>query len=241
MHQPVEAMNTAYLQFIDRCSGQPDGFVATSASVPWRLGAVLMAQYGGEFVTIRKSPADGGAYEFGGLYALPGGMVRTDDCPLEATAAATVLVEASLRARVFKEASLALAAVSAISFCKVGPVVSSYSVKGNARFTLVAPYASSLEERAALHADDHSVDACTWMSCDAIPWDRFAPANCVIMAHRLWAILADRERDSARPYIARSVAQCSRWAHWVGLPAVPLPWDGPGLISAWRNAWEAIG
>lgn len=234
-------MNTAFVHFVDRCQGQADGFVATSPLARWRLGAVLMAQHAGNFVTIRKSPADGGAYEFGGLHALPGGMVRTGDWPGEEEAAAPALVEASLRARVLKEASLTSAAIPAISFCGLGPVVSSYSVKGQARFTLIAPYACPLEERASLQADDHSVDDCAWVSCAAIPWERFAPANRVIVAHRLWAILADCERESARPHVARSVAQCTRWATLMGLPAVPRPWDGPEPIEAWRNAWEAVG
>lgn len=233
------AMNTAFFDFIDRCQRQTDGFVATSPSDSWRLGAVVMAQHAGDFVTVRASPADRGGYGSGGLHALPGGMVWTAIAPRKAGVMA--LLEASLRTRMLEETSLASAATLAISFCGLGPVVSGVLVKGQPRFALIAPYSSRLAERAALQAGDHSANASAWVSCASVPWDGLAPANSVIVAHRLWAILADRERERARPHVARSVAQCAHWATLARLPVVPHPWDGPGPISAWRTAWKAIG
>lgn len=151
------AMNTAFFDFIDRCQRQPDGFVATSPPDSWRLGAALMVQHAGDFVTIRASPADGGGSGSGGLHALPGGMVWTGDRPREAGVMA--LVETSLRTRVLEETSFASAATPAMSFCGLGLVVSGDLVRGQPRFTLIAPYASRLTERAAVQAGDRSVNA----------------------------------------------------------------------------------
>jgi hypothetical protein len=80
-------------EMLARCRVQQDGFVSLSATTPWRIGAVLFARRSGAFAVVRKAPVPGGAYEFTGLYALPGGMARLGEHAHGATPSANIVLE----------------------------------------------------------------------------------------------------------------------------------------------------
>lgn len=208
-----------------------DGFLGIDESHCWRLGAVLFATGSDGFAAIRKAPVPGERYQFARLWALPGGMGRSDRGP----AGAAEELQASLRLRARREAGIDLAQDRALRELPLGPVVTSYHAKRKRRFVLILPYFTERED-ADLMASDRSVDEARWISVPP-QWETFAPANRVILAHLLWPSLDHDARAQSRKPVAEALKRCALWARRVGIDPVPPPWAEPAQLDAWRARW----
>ncbi len=229
--------NQRLSQFLDGCTVQPDLFLATSEHAKWRLGAILFARRGSAFATVRKAPVEGADYEFAGLRTLPGGMARAT--PGDGPSTAQVLLARSLLDRVNREAGLQREMLSDLAPAQMGPIVTSYTVKGRSRFTLVIPHTCTVAGKAELRNDDRSVEAAEWQ--DFPPdWRRMAPANRVTVAHLVWSNLSVSQRVNAEVPVDGGVSQCSAWAALIGLPGVPPPWAEPDELERWQSAWPVL-
>jgi hypothetical protein len=216
---------------------QEDGFFAPQSETPWRLGAVLLADRGDAFVMVRKAPVADGKYEFAGLLALPGGMVRVRDWVGDGGDIDTeALMIRSLDARVLQETSLRAENRSEIVAANLGPIVTSYSAKGKQRFTLLVAHTCQVSNKVALHTADHSIDEASWMPF-AAEWNRFAPANCVAIAHLVWGRISAADQVVARPHVEEAIKKCSSWGEATGWLHLPGPWADADELAAWRSAW----
>jgi hypothetical protein len=223
--------------FLARCEPLSDGFMATSEAACWRLGAVLLARRDSEVAVVRKAEVAGGSYEFAGLCALPGGMVRSArDLDVRTGLEASDIIQKSLRQRAWNEAGLLVRTATPLS---TGPIVTSYSAKGRRRFTLVLGLEMVPEEGTALRSADGSIDSAFWMG-PPVGWSAFAPANCLLLAHALWPEMTSKERDAAFSAVSSAHASCAKWASAADLPEPAQPWAADGLLSAWHGSWQAI-
>jgi hypothetical protein len=225
-------------RMLARCRVQQDGFVSLSETTPWRIGAVLFARRSGTFAVVRKAPVPGGAYEFAGLYALPGGMARVGEHAQGVTVSAGSVLEASLLERVHREAGLATEQLRELMPAPLGPIVTSYTAKGQQRFTLVVPLKCEVEAGAHLKVSDGSVDESSWM--DVPPdWERFAPANCIAIAHLLWNEMDADQRAVARPHIDEAIRRSAAWATSIRVAPAPPPWAHSEKLTDWHSAWPS--
>ncbi|MBD8736207.1 hypothetical protein [Sphingomonas sp. CFBP 13706] len=215
---------------------QPDGFLSLSKSTSWRLGAVLFARRADVFAVVRKAPGKQSAYEFEGLHALPGGMTRTRGSSDGQSTAPEYLLRASLFDRVHREAGLTREQLQDPVFAPVGPIVSSYTAKGQRRFTLIVPFACRVASGARLQVSDRSVDESLWMPVPP-PWEKLAPGNRIVIAHLLWNDMDEDQRAAARPLVAESARRCSDWSMSIGVPPVPPPWASEDEITRWCGGW----
>jgi hypothetical protein len=220
------------------CRVQQDGFVSLSEKTPWRIGGVLFARRSGAFAVVRKAPVPGASYEFAGLYALPGGMARLRERAEGATVRAGNVLEASLLERAHREAGLAPEQLRELVPAPLGPIVTSYTAKGQQRFTLVVPFKCEVEAGARLQVSDGSVDESSWM---AVPpdWERFAPANCIAVAHLVWNEMEADQRAVARPHIHEAIRQSAAWATSIQVAPPPPPWAESENLTEWQNAWPS--
>lgn len=215
--------------FLASCRRMEDGFFATSPEVEWRLGGVLLAWSENRFAAVRKAPVDDGDYEFEGLWALPGGMVRTSGDERGCEEALRVAVEY----RAVQESGILVGTSRFSPTSRLGPVVTSYTAKGFRRYTLVTAMAGDVSFPSDLSPRDRSVDAACWT--DSPPnWQTFAPANRLILGHLAWSSLNEAQRDQAMGPLVEAVTQCGAWAGEIGLTPAAAPWeDGSG----WQLAW----
>lgn len=180
-----------------------------------------------------------GTYEFAGMYALPGGMVRAVTNPSGHNLAMDEILLASLCERVQREAGLQLFGEDMPRPTNLGPLITSYRAKGQKRYTLVATYQIEHAIETGLEVGDRSVDAAFW---EAIPpvWECMAPANCLALAHLVWGLLGEEQRLIARPAIGRSLDQCCEWAAAIGAPVAVPPWADAESLAQWRTGWERL-
>jgi 8-oxo-dGTP pyrophosphatase MutT (NUDIX family) len=192
-----------------------------SANPKVGLGCVLMVSRSArEWLMVQKAPR--AEYEFGGLWAFPGGMVRigSESHDLDS------VVLSSLTSRVREETGID---VGEAVFERVGcPVVTAYTVRGSKRYTLVLPYgAGPLPEEnpsvapRPLHG---SVSAAEWRQVPGL-WDEVTPASCIFAGRHLWRGLTAEEREEALGPLAAALSQCDKWAEEVGLHRTGRWWD----------------
>lgn len=236
---PVDQRKAPIADFIERCEICDDGFVAESQECRWRLGTVLMAVADGDFVTIRKADAENGRYEFGGMLTLPGGMVRSSDRDDARDLSIAGLAQSSLRNRAENEAGIDIPPTQTVEFAALGPIVSSYTAKGQTRYTLIAAQTTSFEQKFALGSGDHTAGEARW-TCDQLDWSRLAPANCTVIAHLCWSKLDDALREVAVPYVKEAVSKCAEWAKDIDLPGPVVPWSSDDELAQWFRAWTLI-
>jgi ADP-ribose pyrophosphatase YjhB (NUDIX family) len=181
------------------------------------LGVVLLLEQDDAVLLIRKAPKSG--YEFSGLLALPGGMVRGKQGDSLAQA-----VHSSLASRLQAEAGVSLDALQLLpSLVSVPPPISSYTAKGRRRFTAVLGLRAEARGEIRPVAGDRSVDrAELWRP--PLPWRQLAPANCLLLATQRWPRLDPAERSLAREPVRRSLERCQGWARQLDLPAPAPPW-----------------
>ena len=204
-----------------------DGFAAQDEDDPWRLGTVLMACSKDRFVAVRKARKP--HYDFSGLWAMPGGMVRSQGAVLERD------IEASLRTRAAAESGLAVESLKRAP--GLGPVVTAYDVAGLRRYVVVVAYVSDFPQPMSLNTSDASVTDAIW-SVVPPPWSEFAPANRLIVGHLLWGRLEPAECLSAQPALQAALAECTAAAREIGWPAPLPPWEGAASLQAWRASWD---
>lgn len=221
---------------VEHCLIQPDGFIALSDAIPWRLGAALFARNNDAFAAVRKAKVSDGKYEFTGLYALPGGMTRLDPNREERSPSAQELLQGSLADRVSREAGLRRHQLSSLAYSELGPIVTSYTAKGRKRFTLIAFATCEVDRTAELQTTDRSIDETSWMSIPP-PWEQFAPGNRIALAHLLWNAIGPAACEQARLSVAEAADQCSEWAMSIGVEPVPAPWADSDHLREWREAW----
>lgn len=214
--------------FLQQCQALEDGFAALSPDTPWRLGGVVLINAADGFATVRKAAKPG--YEFSGDWALPGGMVRVSGAGQSLRAR----IDAALRERARAEAGLTLQAL--IPLNALGPVVTRYTAKRRLRHTLVAAFESAAPTGARLEPADPSIQAARW----AVPTTElsgFAPANRLILGHRLWPCLDADHQEAARRVLAEAVEACGDYAAEVGVIQPPPPWASSTEIRAWSRSW----
>jgi len=182
-------------------------------------GAVMLIRRDEKIVLVKKAERPG--YEFSGQLAMPGGLIR---------AAEADDFEASFRRFLFERVKLecglearSLRAVKVLDFgCSP---VSGYTAKGKERRTLVvAVEAVAADAAVQLGSSDGSVESASWYDLPP-PWQRMAPANCLIVAAALAGRLSAEERAHAKAPIDAAFAQCKRWATDVGLTAAAHPFE----------------
>lgn len=220
--------------FLRSCRILSDGFVARSDSDRWRLGAIVFANSKQSFAAIQKAAPSSGNYEFKDLWALPGGMVRASNRqPDWSDSEILRLTIASSRQRAELEAGFPPDETqNPAPIGSLGPIVTSYTAKGQQRYTLVVVLEFEVPEPFELSPRDHSVQAARWMEIPP-PWDRFAPANRLAIAHLLWPRLAAEQKETARAPIEEAARQCASWASDTGWPSPPRPWDPPSDLKKW--------
>lgn len=224
---------TNYRTFLASCVCLDDGFFATSPEAAWRVGGVLHARWNDRFAAVRKAPVRCSRYEFEGLWALPGGMVRMPGGRYDCEQALRFAVEH----RAAREAGILPGRCSAyLPASNLGPVVTSYTVKGSIRHTLVTVMTCSVSAPLNLSAGDYSVDAACWMETPP-DWSTLAPANRLILSHLAWHALSRTQQDQATEPLLAAIGQCAEWADEVGLARPVAPWEDLGELSKWRLAW----
>lgn len=230
---PTAPLRTAR-EMLSRCAIGDDGFVGLVGCASWALGAVAHVAVPGAVAMVRKAPPRDGQYEFSGLWALPGGMVRVGE--RSAPDARSALTRA-LHERVLEETSLDLTTCRHLGLARMlGPVVSSYTARGERRHTLIVVDCHERAARADLASSARSITEARWVDLPPA-WGAIAPANRLIMAHLMWPSLTEAQRSEARPSVSQASADCSRWAAEVGLPAAPCPWEQDALLASWRRGF----
>jgi 8-oxo-dGTP pyrophosphatase MutT (NUDIX family) len=180
------------------------------------LGAVLVLTNPEkpECLMVRKAQRPG--YEFSGMWAFPGGMVRlAGDTPKPLQE----IVLDSLRDRVRAETGLSLAPLAGNR--NQPPLVTGYLAKGQRRYTLVVPFELPTERakeilNAPISSHDSSVTAVAWIDPRS-KWNRIAPANRVFAAATLWPILSEEERRAAQFEVEQALKLLNEWSKEVQL------------------------
>ena len=191
------------------------------------------------FITVRKAPVANEVYEFAGLLTLPGGMVRVRDWPKDETPFdPEKLTRYSLHTRAKVEAGLGASETKESLEAGLGPIVTSYTAKGQQRVTLIVAYRCQVKGMVSVAPNDKSVDAATWLS-KIDDWERFAPGNRLIIAHLRWSRLDTDMQEQARAPVEAAAEQCSALAQTMGLPNVPVPWASSTELKEWRGGWIA--
>jgi hypothetical protein len=225
-------------ELLQRCRPTSDGFCAMSEDNEWRLGAILFAKSPAGFVLVQKAPVSG--YEFSGLWSLPGGMVRNNSEAGTGSVSVNSLALSSLMVRAEREAGLSKELISDLKPCPyIGPVVTSYSAKGETRYTLIATFMVETYDSPSLAVSDHSVSDAKWEQAP-IFWDEITPANRLILAHLRWSDLSETERSEAMPSLQQAFHFCSHAAELSGLPAPILPSQSAANVAEWLASWNEI-
>jgi hypothetical protein len=190
-------------------------------------GAVvfLREETGGRVLLVQKAERPG--YEFSGLWALPGGMLRSVDSHVE-QGLEEDLEEAGNRyvhIRTLQETGVALAQpeIRAVKTL-FPPPVTRYKAKGKVRHTLVLPFTHPpLPSRVEpLIATCPSIAAASW--CDPIKcWEEIAPANQLLLAHHLWAEWTVGQRKEVLPALEAAREKLTKWAQEVSFEPPALP------------------
>lgn len=214
--------------FLARCRRQPDRFAAIHPNDAWRVGGVVFAGAGDRFIAVRKAPKDG--YEFAGLWALPGGMVRVQDLDLPLSSSAAT----ALSQRFEAETGLVPEALTPVK--TLGPVTTAYSVDNERRHTVMMVYTGEVEGMRDPRTKDPSISEAAWLT--VMPdLATLAPGNRVILGHLLWQGLSLPQRQDAGPHIAEALIECTAAAAEAGITAPVAPWAPLPVKDAWIQGW----
>lgn len=138
------------------------------------IGVVVLAVIDDLVAIVRKAPVPG--YEFSDQWAFPGGLVR-DTASLSFSEA----LEASARRRAFEEANIQFESLEVISGnWGLEYPVTSYSVRGELKYTAVVPVIAELKEKPHLRSNHHSISEAQWGRLADLDEVDFAPANAVV-------------------------------------------------------------
>ncbi len=190
------------------------------------IGAVLILRRtgSGEILLVRKAQRAG--YEWSGRWALPGGVLRTEDIPehrsqIDFHKAA----RSALRRRVRAEVGIELAPNAEIEAVPPCPApITRYTVHGAQRHVLVSAFALTCPIDAVPTATDASIEEVGWFEFDQIceRWGQIAPANRIILAHQIWPELSEDDRCQLEPGLREALARCARWSGGRGLSPAPF-------------------
>jgi 8-oxo-dGTP pyrophosphatase MutT (NUDIX family) len=189
--------------------------IVCGAAGKFAIGCVLLLHRDAEFVFIRKAPKPD--YEFSGLWALPGGVVRTSSEPSAdiEPEALSALAAASLRARASAECGWDGREEELSLDLSVQPRMTSYGASGARRHALVYAFAANAAPGFAPIASDRSVSEARWMDPNDLI-GQLAPANCLIVFSRIRDRLLPNERAQWIPHVEAAFASSSAWAAEVG-------------------------
>lgn len=216
----LERLMTVFLpaDLLKMAAPSDDGFWRIG-TLGCQVGAVLLARHGERFAVIRKAPKEG--YPFSRKLALPGGMTRYTSQNLTAQDA----MGRSVKDRALAEAGLPSAEAEDWQIIEnLSPVVSSYPVGDQIKHAALVAWTCEIRRDIELSPSDRSVDCAKWISAPLL-WERFSPANCVLIASVLWISLPGEEQDRARDHVEKALAECTRWAEEVSLPGPRPPWN----------------
>jgi len=223
--------------FLARCQPLSDGFAALEAGDIWRLGSVLYARAGASTALVQKASVYGEAYQFAGLWALPGGMVRAETGYNGNHHGCFDLIRQSLVSRAALECGLQLSDMIDLGTTdRLGPIVTSYTAKERQRFTLMTVQRCRVGTAVCLSSKDRSIASAEWHE-PPLEWGQLAPGNRLALAHLLWAELSETQRTTARRAVEFALEQCADWAKTAGVVAPPSPWADGTAIARWRTAW----
>ncbi len=193
---------------IESCSFQKDGFAAPTAETFWRLGAVCIIKGGEEsYIAVQKAIRTDEAYEFSGLWSFPGGMVRCHES-INSSSGRSLKVSdvlTSLALRIAAEAGIDRGALQEFElFSELKPLVSSYTAKGEKRYTLIIPFRAELSDSISPMTSDASI-----MNAQAVRLSSIIPL--MSPASSVYAMQCEAISSST---IARtdSMETCKRWA-----------------------------
>jgi hypothetical protein len=185
------------------------------------IGAVLLIENdAGDIVVVTKAPKPG--YEFSGLDALPGGLLRSTGGGLIGQDHLRRIAVESLSARAKAEAGF-LPKVSPIPIDLNPPPMTSYTDRGARQYVVVLPHVARAPWDFSPVAADRSVTRARWANpIEVVP--NLAPANCVIICAFIWPRLGSAAREKCRPLTEKAAAACQRWAQEVGIAPVDTTW-----------------
>lgn len=215
-------------EFLSNCSFQPDRFGATSAGAAWRAGGVVFARADSRFLAVRKSLKEG--YDFAGLWALPGGMVRSqsDDESFLSTS------RRALSDRFVAETGVQPGPITPARI--LGPVTTAYWVRGIRRYTVMTVFVSEPNVAQEPRPNDRSVSEAAWV--EILPdLSTVAPGNRLILAHLLWSELDETQRAEVWPLVSAAHAECVQAASEAGVASPSAPWDLSATKDAWIGNW----
>ncbi len=222
-------------RFLAQCTICDDGFASTGLAEIWRMGLVAEIGRGSEVVLVRKAPDHRPGYEFGAMWALPGGAVRGPPASNVAAAAATSLHDRLLAETGVPSAELVDRGLSD----ELGPLISSYTTATGRRHTVIAVRRYLDHQAHMLEPSDPSISHAAWTKLPPV-WSTLAPANRVAIAHLHWRSLKPGQRSAGKPAIEEAVGLCSCWAAEIGLPAIPAPWATEAELADWRTEWSRL-
>jgi hypothetical protein len=175
---------------------------------------ILLETSSGDLLLLKK--ASKSDYEFSGLFALPGGMIRAQqtadhDFPSD--------LERTIYDRLENEAGIFEHSLPHIAPAANTPLVTSYTAKGSRRYTIVLPYLGQFKERANVESRSSSVQEPRWLHWrEVIPLlAQTAPANRLVIASYLWQRMDRTQRRDIAVSIDEAVQVCRGWACEVGL------------------------
>lgn len=212
-------MTMSLADLVAACTFLSDGFAARSSADAWRLGAICILRTGkGKHLLVRKAHRVEEEYEFSGLWSFPGGMVRDVNKGAETTGASLSFadVKRSLRKRILAETGLPADGITDLQVNPdSSPLVSSYTAKGQRRYTLIVPFLAKILGDPILSSDEPSVSEVKIESLEkALP--SMSPANSILAMRELgW--------DSTQIRDSSQWALCTGWALQAGVDSVGRP------------------
>lgn len=157
------------------------GQVSVDEKGIWRLldvdcavGVVVFAYFEDRVVIVRKAPVEG--YEFSGMWAFPGGLVRGGDA-----GNFQVALSASIKRRAQDEANIAIRDFALLDGAwGRGYPITRYTVWGVEKYTAVIPVLAKLNVDQTPLPGDRSISEAIWIPVSEMGDLEFAPANTLI-------------------------------------------------------------
>ena len=175
-------------------------------------GAVALASVKGNggVLMVRKAPKAG--YEYGGKWALPGGMLELSDGISKDTLFRSL--EMQLVNRLYREASVSCRERDLTHVGLGYPTVSKFTRDGETTYCFVMAYkVNAAQTHVSFQPVGGSVDESRVFQLNHIPWKEVAPANRLILASLLWPSMEDQQKEIALPEIKAAIEQCNGWAN----------------------------
>lgn len=221
-------------RFLSRCLVHSDGLTSPKSDDPWRVGVVAYIECDAAIALIQKSDGGTNDYEFEGLWAMPGGMVRgSEEHRSEDVGGAATR---SLAQRTLVELGISIQSIQSRGYSStLGPIMSQYNRNGKFKQTLLVVRDFHMELQTELTPNDPTIRDAQWIF--DLDWRSIAPANRVALSHLRWDYLDPTRKEAAGKPIQEALDICGNWARAVGLVSPPAPWDAAERLADWKGSF----